>query len=194
MSDETFKAVLDRWIAKQQPWDLQSAIYLLLKKNPEAKEREPINFDPKNDSKTETRAYTYALQAFRDPSVKLWDLAPDGAPKLSAADHLVHKRDFIDWADKTWGGDAKHLVTALKHYGNRDKKPSKTQLNQEARETPNRAAFDRVVKVRGKKAVRKLPYSKLWSAMHDEFKDPSQELYSESNLKIYKPKWLRESQ
>ncbi len=66
MMDEKFEDVLDRWIAKQPPWDLQSAIYLLLKKNPEAKEREPINFDPKNDSKTETRAYTYALQAFRE--------------------------------------------------------------------------------------------------------------------------------
>lgn len=30
--------------------------------------------------------------------------------------------------------------------------------------------------------------------MRAKFDDPSQELYSESNLKIYKPKWLRESQ
>ena len=34
MSEDEFDAVLDRWIAKQRPWDLQSAIYLLLKQNP----------------------------------------------------------------------------------------------------------------------------------------------------------------
>ena len=193
MSDEKFEEVLDRWIAKQHPWDLQSAIYLLREKIPEV-ESEPINFDPKNSSKTETRAYTYALQAFKDPSVALWDLSPDGAPKLSAADHLVHKRDFIDWADKTWGGDATHLVDALKRYGNRDKKPSKTRLKQRAREAPNRAAFDQVVDDIGRDGVRKLSHSNLLTAMRAKFDDPSQELYSESNLKIYKPKWLRESQ
>ncbi len=187
MSDESFEKVLDRWIAKQQPWDLQSAIYLLLEKNPEV-DNEPINFDPKNDSKTETRAYTYALQAFRDPSVKLWDLAPDGAPKRSAADHLVHKREFIAWADKTWGGDAKHLVTALTHYGNRDKKPSQTQLNAMAQETANRAAFDRVVEKKGIDVARELSYSELLSEMQRHFEDLSQDLYSLTSLKNHRNK------
>jgi hypothetical protein len=192
MSDEISEEVLDRWIAKQTPWDLQSAIYLLLKRNPEG-DPPSINFDPENDSKTETRAYTYALQAIQDPSNPLRDLLPTKLPKLSAADYSVHKRDFILWATEKWGGGAPHLDDALKRYGNRDKKISKTQLKKIAREAANRAAFNRLVDQIGIKAVREFSYSELWRKMRKHFDDPSQELYSVPSLKTYRNNWQRES-
>ena len=126
--------------------------------------------------------------------MKLWDLAPEGVPKLSAADHLVHKREFIDWAKNKWGGDATHLVEALKRYGNRDKKPSQTQLNAMAQETANRAAFDRVVEKKGIDVAREFSYSELLSEMQRHFEDLSQDLYSLTSLKNHRNKWLRESQ
>jgi hypothetical protein len=114
-------------------------------------------------------------------------------PKLSAADYAVHKRRFIHWADKTWGGDATHLVDALQRYGNRDKKPSKTQLKKIAREAANRATFNRLVDQIGMKAVRELSYSELCKEMRKHFDDPSQELYSVPSLKTYRNNWQRES-
>ena len=79
----------------------------------------------------------------------------------------------------------------MERYGNRDEKLNKNQLKQIAREAANRAAFDRIVEVMGMPAVRKLTFKALSLKITAEFNDPSQEPYSESNLKNYRYEWQK---
>ena len=71
MTDEEFVEVIDVWMEIQRPWNLQSAIDLLLRHDPNdpvnAKRR--ISFSEKNELEYETRAFTHVLKsANTDPS------------------------------------------------------------------------------------------------------------------------------
>ena len=71
LSNEQLSALLDIWMRTQRPWNLQSAIYLLIRKDPEdaANKKRRISFSEKNELEYETRAFTHVLKsANTDPS------------------------------------------------------------------------------------------------------------------------------
>ncbi len=110
MIDKKFDKVVEAFFEGQSAWTLHIAICLLQEIDPKDRneKKEPIRLD-KEDSIT-TRPFRYVMKALRDQSNNFSILHEKRNAKY-AADYLVDRDNFIDWAEGAdWGGTPDHLV------------------------------------------------------------------------------------
>ncbi len=109
MIDKKFDKVVERYFEGQSAWTLHVAICLLEGIDPKKRNehKEPIRLD-KEDSLT-TRPFRYVMKALRDPT-NSFSILHEKPNAEFAADYLVDRDAFIDWASNQGGDGADHLV------------------------------------------------------------------------------------
>jgi len=153
---EKLEELLDAWLPVQSGWNLQDAIYLLIRKDPDDQKNKShrISFAKENEFDYETRALTHLLKSFANPKISIKPIGEKDSTASSkeqtvAIDYRVDKWDFINWAETEWDDNAEHLTNARKRYKkvSKFKKPHKTIVNYEPK---NQAHKDAVNELRKK--------------------------------------------
>jgi len=190
-SSNELQLVLGEWLKKQLPWNLQSAIWLLIRKDPEVpknKERR-ISFAKATERELTTRALTLVLKAFADPKIKLNPIEVFG-PTASkeerkvAVDYSVEKRDFIAWAETDWDDNVDHLTIALKQYDktSKFKKPHATTTKSKLRVKAHEQAVNELCSEYPASARLHFTYGEFHDLIAPLVKSKKQTIYSKSKL------------
>lgn len=192
LSNEELSALLDIWMRTQRPWNLQSAIYLLIRKDPEdaANKKRRISFSEKNELEYETRAFTHVLKSASDgpKGVKLIRSTNQTATKEEgevALDYSVYKKDFIKWAEEEWDDDATHLTEALKRYKQTSiyGKKHKTTLDTEPRRKANYEAMLELRSTVSNKERFSMSFRVFRAQMRPLLKERKHDIYGTSRLR-----------
>ena len=192
MTDEEFVEVIDVWMEIQRPWNLQSAIDLLLRHDPNdpvnAKRR--ISFSKENELKRETRAFTLILNSEHDGvnGIRLFEVAKPTATKKegkAAVDYTVYKKDFVRWADKEWDDNATHLTEALKRYNKTSVygKKHKTTEQTEPRRTANEEAMQELRSSLSLGERSNMSFDDFHNNMAVRLKSKKQNIYARTKLR-----------
>ena len=85
LSSAEIDKLLEIWLAKQSPLNLQDAIYLLVRKDPKVQNDagNRISFAKETENAVETRALTHVLKSFANPNSPLISVASVIPPKIS---------------------------------------------------------------------------------------------------------------
>jgi len=198
---EEMNNLLAQWMKKQTPWNLQDAIYLLIRKNPDnpTNKNHRISFAEKNMEKLETRAFTHILKSFADPEIRIYPIGEFVATatpeeRKVAVDYLVDRDDFIEWADKEWDDNVDHLTAAHKQYKKTSpfKKPHKTAIKSMLRANAHEEA---VQELRSKYTASErveISYDEFHDLMVPILKPKKQTIYSKSRLYEYFANFLEQ--